>query len=130
MKKKNLVQNERALTPKQRMELRKKQRADQEAEDRKRIAAQNFSEGQRRFREQKKHHCRVVPPWVEEHPEVFNDAEFSITQTDSSMYFDPYRRGTVSSTMEMSTGDQPVSCLLYTSPSPRDATLSRMPSSA
>ena len=25
---------------------------------------------------------------------------------------------------------QPVSCLLYTSPSPRDATLSRMPSSA
>ena len=26
--------------------------------------------------------------------------------------------------------DQSVSCLLYTSPSPRDATLSRMPSSA
>ena len=26
--------------------------------------------------------------------------------------------------------DQPVDCLLYTSPSPRDATLSRMPSSA
>ena len=28
------------------------------------------------------------------------------------------------------TGDQFVTCLLYTSPSPRDATLSRMPSSA
>ena len=27
-------------------------------------------------------------------------------------------------------GDQPEACLLYTSPSPRDATLSRMPSSA
>ena len=27
-------------------------------------------------------------------------------------------------------GDEPVICLLYTSPSPRDATLSRMPSSA
>ena len=26
--------------------------------------------------------------------------------------------------------DEPLSCLLYTSPSPRDATLSRMPSSA
>ena len=26
--------------------------------------------------------------------------------------------------------EQPTSCLLYTSPSPRDATLSRMPSSA
>ena len=28
------------------------------------------------------------------------------------------------------TADQPAGCLLYTSPSPRDATLSRMPSSA
>ena len=27
-------------------------------------------------------------------------------------------------------GDMPKDCLLYTSPSPRDATLSRMPSSA
>ena len=27
-------------------------------------------------------------------------------------------------------GEQPIFCLLYTSPSPRDATLSRMPSSA
>ena len=28
------------------------------------------------------------------------------------------------------TKDDPITCLLYTSPSPRDATLSRMPSSA
>ena len=101
------MQNERVMTPKQRMEMRKKQKADQEAEDRKRLAVRNFSEGQRRFREQKRHqHVRVVPPWVEEHPEVFKDAEFSITQTDSSVYFDPRRGGdTVSSSaMEVSGG--------------------------
>ena len=114
VKKKNLVQNERALTPKQRMEMRKQQKADQEAEDRKRLTARNFSEGQRRFREQKKRHAHVIPPWVEEHPEVFKDAEFSITQTatDSSVYFDPQRGSgdTVSSSvMEMSaSGGQPV----------------------
>ena len=33
-------------------------------------------------------------------------------------------------TLEAETFVQPVACLLYTSPSPRDATLSRMPSSA
>ena len=114
VKKKNLVQQERALTPKQRMEMRKKQKADQEAEDRKRLAARNFSEGQKRFREQKKRHTRVIPPWVEEHPEVFKDAEFSITQTgtESSVYFDPQRGGggdTVSlSAMEVSGIGQPV----------------------
>ena len=111
VKKKNLVQNERALTPKQRMEMRKKQKADQEAEDRKRLAARNYSEGQRRFREQKRHHARVVPPWVQEHPEVFKDPEFSITQTgtDSSVYFDPQRDGdTVSSSaMEVSAVGHP-----------------------
>lgn len=26
---------------------------------------------------------RVVPPWVEEHPDVFNDPNFSLTQPDS-----------------------------------------------
>ena len=26
----------------------------------------------------------MVPPWVEEHPDVFNDPNFSITQLDSS----------------------------------------------
>ena len=89
------------------MEQRKKQKADQEAEDMKRLAARNFSEGQKRFIEQKKRHCRVVPPWVEEHPEVFNDAEFSITQTDSSMYFEG-GGDTVSSAMEVSSSEQPV----------------------
>ena len=28
--------------------------------------------------------ARVVPPWVEEHPDVFTDPSFSITQLDSS----------------------------------------------
>ena len=32
--------------------------------------------------------------------------------------------------VEFTTGTKSISCLLYTSPSPRDATLSRMPSSA
>ena len=32
--------------------------------------------------------------------------------------------------VHVSTGEEVVICLLYTSPSPRDATLSRMPSSA
>ena len=33
-------------------------------------------------------------------------------------------------TLWQKAGHQPIVCLLYTSPSPRDATLSRMPSSA
>ena len=86
--------------------MRKKQRADQEAEDRKRLAAKNLAEGQKRFRDHRKRHGRVVPPWVEEHPDVFNDAEFSITQTDSSVYFDLQRDETVSSAMEVSGGDK------------------------
>ena len=32
--------------------------------------------------------------------------------------------------LQIGYGTRPVACLLYTSPSPRDATLSRMPSSA
>ena len=41
----------------------------------------------------------------------------------------PYFRGAHISKYDSSTGDL-ICCLLYTSPSPRDATLSRMPSSA
>ncbi|XP_064393526.1 serine/threonine-protein kinase Nek11-like [Halichondria panicea] len=92
VKLKQLVTDDSQLTPRQRMEQRKKKRADEEAEKRKRAAAQNFSEiQQRRERERKKQHVRVIPPWVEEHPDVFNDSNFSITQpaTESSMYFDP-----------------------------------------
>jgi len=74
----------RAMTPRQQMALRKQQKADKEAEERRRIAAKNFSEGKRRFREHRKRQARVVPPWVEEHPDVFNDPEFSITQLDST----------------------------------------------
>ena len=39
------------------------------------------------------------------------------------------RRGTLERTDRNGTA-KPIACLLYTSPSPRDATLSRMPSSA
>lgn len=89
------------------MQLRKKQRADQEAEQRKKIAAKNFSEGQKRFKDQKKkQQARVVPPWVEEHPDVFNDPNFSITQFDSSMNPNPTPdlSETAGSAMDMSLG--------------------------
>ena len=36
------------------MVLRKQQKADEEAEERRRIAAKNFSEGKKRFREHRK----------------------------------------------------------------------------
>ena len=53
MKLKSLVQEDN-LTPRQKMELRKKQSADQEAEKRKILAAKNFSERQERAKERKK----------------------------------------------------------------------------
>ena len=42
--------------------------------------------------------------------------------------FKPLRDGILVRNMDF--GEQRTACLLYTSPSPRDATLSRMPSSA
>ena len=47
--------------PRQRMALRKQQQADQEAEERRKLAAKNFSEGRRRFKEQQKKQAR---DWV------------------------------------------------------------------
>ena len=44
-----------------------------------------------------------------------------ISARNGSAYIDPYAKGDT---------EHYISCLLYTSPSPRDATLSRMPSSA
>jgi serine/threonine protein kinase len=71
------------LTPRQRLALRKQEMADREAEERRRLAAKNFSEGRKRFSEHKKKQARVVPPWVAEHPDVFSDPNFSLTQLDS-----------------------------------------------
>ena len=42
------------MTPKQRVDMRKRQRADQEAERIKRAVADNYSEGRKRFREHRK----------------------------------------------------------------------------
>lgn len=88
------------------MQLRKRQKADQEAEQRKKIAAKNYSEGQKRFKDQKKKQARVVPPWVEEHPDVFNDPNFSITQFDSSVNpnASPDLSETAGSAMDVSVG--------------------------
>ncbi len=54
VKKSLLVHEDPALTPRQRVELRKKQRADKEAERIKLEAAQNYNEGRKRFKEHKK----------------------------------------------------------------------------
>lgn len=56
VKLKSLVQEDTssALTPRQKMELRKKQKADQEAEKRKSLAAKNLSERQERAKARKK----------------------------------------------------------------------------
>ena len=59
VKKKTLIQDERVLTPKQRVDLRKKQRADQEAEKIKQAAAKNYNEARKRFREHRKKQVRI-----------------------------------------------------------------------
>ena len=54
MKKKSLIKEERVLTPRQRVDLRKRQRADQEAERIKQAVAHNYNEGRKRFKEHRK----------------------------------------------------------------------------
>ena len=50
---------------------------------------------------------------------------------DTTFGFKSYRRDTIlDTTVQIVMFSQELGCLLYTSPSPRDATLSRMPSSA
>eukprot|EP00731_Ephydatia_muelleri_P027042 Em0018g1142a len=69
----------------QKMQQRKQRMADEEAEDRKRLAAKNYSESKQRYHEKKKREGKVVPPWVEEHPDVFKDADFSSTVSDNTV---------------------------------------------
>lgn len=88
VRKKQLVpmeEDSRVLSPREKMQLRKQKMADQEAEDRRRLAAKNFSESKQRYHEKKKKEAKVVPPWVEEHPDVFKDADFSSTVSDNTM---------------------------------------------
>ena len=54
VKKKSLISEERVLTPRQRLDLRKRQRAEAEAERIKKAVAQNFNEGRMRFKEHRK----------------------------------------------------------------------------
>ena len=54
MKKSSLIKEERVLTPRQRVDLRKRQRADEEAERIKQAAAKNYNEGRKRFKEHRK----------------------------------------------------------------------------
>lgn len=73
----------RPLTPMDKMKLRKQQKADEEAERVKRFTAAQVAETQQRYSSHKKNQSRVSLPWVAEHPDVFNDAAFTITATDS-----------------------------------------------
>ena len=68
--KKSLLQAERLLTPKQRVDLRKKERADKEAERIKQAVVQNYNEARKRYKEHRKKqvkdiyflcfHCRII----------------------------------------------------------------------
>lgn len=79
----------RPLTPMDKMKLRKQQKADEEAERLKRFTAAQVAENQQRYSSHKKNQSRVSLPWVEEHPDVFNDAAFTITATDSLDFTPP-----------------------------------------
>lgn len=79
----------RPLTPLDKMKLRKKQKADEEAERIRRFTAAQKAENQQRYTSHKKNQSRVSLPWVEEHPDVFNDAAFTVTATDSLDFTPP-----------------------------------------
>lgn len=79
----------RPLTPMDKMKLRKQQKADEEAEKIRRITAAQKAENQERYTSHKKKQNRVSLPWVEDHPDVFNDAAFTITATDSMDFTPP-----------------------------------------
>jgi NIMA (never in mitosis gene a)-related kinase len=69
-----------SLTPRQKMLDRKAKKADLEAKKLTEITAKKFEENQKRLQDQKsKKKVKVVPPWVQEHPDVFNDPSFSLT---------------------------------------------------
>lgn len=72
----------RPLTPMDKMKLRKQQRADEEAERIRRYTALHSAENQAQYSSHKKKQNQVSLPWVEEHPDVFNDAAFTITAAD------------------------------------------------
>jgi hypothetical protein len=72
------------LTPKQLLAQKKQEKADKEAELRKKLAAENLKERKMRDSERKQKEARkVVPPWVKEHPDVFKQ-NFSLTEESVS----------------------------------------------
>ena len=82
----------------------------------------------------------VVDDWSEKKPKLlklinFTDNDIVECQTDYYKYQTsaPYLKefvDTLQTDLDKLVNDYTEICLLYTSPSPRDATLSRMPSSA
>ena len=63
-------------------------------------------------------------------PNYLNSDEFSSAETINEAYKETYSENTLEDQDTILENDQYDSCLLYTSPSPRDMRRSRMPSSA
>ena len=77
-------------------------------------------------RELSKHFMiKVFADYIEGHKEFDDQASFSIERVGGIKLLRKYRKAQLINEFIKDTN-----CLLYTSPSPRDATLSRMPSSA
>ena len=79
------------------------------------------------------HHCRHRRLRHRRRRRRLNSAIFQwqhCTRVDLMTTRDRHRRNNNNTSNSNSTSNSNNSCLLYTSPSPRDATLSRMPSSA
>ena len=64
---------------------------------------------------------------VEDEPDIRKTLQYNLAKES----YDVATAGSISEAKSLTNQNQPhLICLLYTSPSPRDATLSRMPSSA
>ncbi|XP_014663756.1 PREDICTED: serine/threonine-protein kinase Nek11-like, partial [Priapulus caudatus] len=65
-----------ALTPMQRLQRKKQREADEAARQLSEAAAHNYSQNKERVQRLRTAQLSERPPWVEEHPEVFNSTAF------------------------------------------------------
>ena len=75
---------------------------------------------------------RSAQPVTRNVPEIVQPVSQALPQdtAPSSLFFNVGRKSSNGQAVQQFAAARPSTCLLYTSPSPRDATLSRMPSSA
>ncbi|XP_031552591.1 serine/threonine-protein kinase Nek11-like [Actinia tenebrosa] len=74
---------ERPMTPLDKMKLRKMKKADEEAERIKQFMANQGSDAQAQYMSHKKKQNQVSLPWVDDHPEVFQDPHFTFNKQNS-----------------------------------------------